>query len=320
MRICGDSLVLVGEEPGRLCFGGVVPGSVRVRDCYEACAPGAVIYEEGRDYTLDAASGIVTRTSGSRIPDYAQHVLYGCVGFDHTQYDEYGNHAYFVWVDYETTQGERLAEPNDASALLPQTRRLLQAGGPLTVVAYGDSITAGGEASREGLRYQNRWVEWLCATDGPFPSASIRLLNGATGGDRSHEGVLRLQEKVLDHHPDLVLVAYGMNDLATPIDVFEANLHTILRAVRGQGAEAILLSTFPPNPAWAFASGNSEEIAAATVRVAAETRCAYADVHIVWARVLRRKDLSSLLGNNINHPNDFGHWLYLLALQAVRFW
>jgi hypothetical protein len=39
----------------------------------------------------------------------------------------------------------------------------------------------------------------------------------------------------------------------------------------------------------------------------------------VWAKALQRKDASSLLGNNINHPNDFGHWLYLQALEAIGF-
>ena len=28
---------------------------------------------------------------------------------------------------------------------------------------------------------------------------------------------------------------------------------------------------------------------------------------------------SSLLANNINHPNDFGHWLYEQAFEALRF-
>jgi acyl-CoA thioesterase I len=38
-----------------------------------------------------------------------------------------------------------------------------------------------------------------------------------------------------------------------------------------------------------------------------------------WMKVLERKDPESLLANNINHPNDFGHWLYFQALCAVGF-
>jgi acyl-CoA thioesterase-1 len=34
---------------------------------------------------------------------------------------------------------------------------------------------------------------------------------------------------------------------------------------------------------------------------------------------LSRKDLPSLLANNINHPSDFGHWLYFEALKSISF-
>ena len=185
------------------------------------------------------------------------------------------------------------------------------------MLAYGDSITAGGEASEVRLCYQERWVAGLSQE---FPGAQLISENGATGGDASYQGVQRLEEKVLSRNPDLVLVAFGMNDLRTPRAEFVANLNTIISQIRSRTqAEVILISTFPPNPDWIYTSGNSDEIAEATASVAQSAHCAYADVHAVWDQVLRRKDLPSLLGNNINHPNDFGHWLYLQALEAVLF-
>ena len=54
-------------------------------------------------------------------------------------------------------------------------------------------------------------------------------------------------------------------------------------------------------------------------QAAAEANCAYVDVYSTWEMVLQRKDQTSLLGNNINHPNDFGHWLYAQAFAALRF-
>jgi acyl-CoA thioesterase I len=59
--------------------------------------------------------------------------------------------------------------------------------------------------------------------------------------------------------------------------------------------------------------------AEATRGAAAEARCAYADVWSTWEMVLKRKDQPSLLANNINHPNDFGHWLYEQAFEAMNF-
>jgi hypothetical protein len=45
----------------------------------------------------------------------------------------------------------------------------------------------------------------------------------------------------------------------------------------------------------------------------------YADVFSVGKNVLARKDVSNLLGNDINHPNDFGHWLYFETLKSIEF-
>jgi hypothetical protein len=62
-----------------------------------------------------------------------------------------------------------------------------------------------------------------------------------------------------------------------------------------------------------------ELYAAATKQAALEANCAYVDVYSTWMKVFKRKDQSSLLGNNINHPNDFGHWLYAQAFEAMHF-
>jgi len=60
-----------------------------------------------------------------------------------------------------------------------------------------------------------------------------------------------------------------------------------------------------------------EDYAAATARVAAEARCAYADVFTNWQDLAARKKPEDLLGNNINHPNDFGHDLYFQVLRKM---
>lgn len=322
MTIIGDSLVLAGTEPGRLCFGGLVRGTVRVRNVYDATRTDAVLYEEGRDYVVDYAAGTIARTADSRIPDFRRNVLYGKKEFDHTQFPGYGNHTYFVWVDYETREGRPLAVESRQGTLLRRTRERLTAGGPFRILVFGDSIACGGEASTEALQFPNRYAAWLRER---FPKAEITVENGATGGDTTVQGLARLEEKVLTRKPDLVLVGFGMNDhnipgFGVPLPQFEENLVTMVHAIRERtGAEVILFSTFPPHPDWKYGSHQMERYAEATRRAAAKARCAYADVYSVWKQVLERKDPSSLLGNNINHPNDFGHWLYAEALKAVRF-
>jgi hypothetical protein len=87
--------------------------------------------------------------------------------------------------------------------------------------------------------------------------------------------------------------------------------------VRAGGAEVVLLSTFPPNPKWHFGSHHMEAYAEATEQVAREKQCAYADVYHLWVSLAARKKPEDLLANNINHPNDFGHWIYFEALQSL---
>lgn len=321
MKIVGESLVLAGREPGKLMFADVVPGSISVRNAYQ---PGknAVVYEQGRDYVVDYAQGTIARSPASRMPDYTKSILYGQKSFDHSKFPGFTNNGFFVFVDYRTTSGFPLTNPTDQSALLAGTRAKLSAGGPFKLIAFGDSISAGGEASTEDLRFQNRYGAYLQKR---FPKAQVTVECGATGGDNTANGLARLEEKVLTRKPDMVLLAFGMNDhnvppYGVPLDTFAANLAEIIGKIRDRtGAEIILLSTFPPNPEWAFGSHQMEKYAEVTERVAREQKCAYADVYSVWMKVLVRKDPPSLLGNNINHPNDFGHWLYLQALEAVGF-
>ena len=56
----------------------------------------------------------------------------------------------------------------------------------------------------------------------------------------------------------------------------------------------------------------------ATEQVAREKHCAFADVYHLWQQLAARKKPEDLLGNNINHPNDYGHWIYFRALLSLR--
>jgi lysophospholipase L1-like esterase len=316
----GESLVLVGTEPGYLCFDQLVPGSVVARSTYESGGEDTVVYAEGKDFEVDYEKGTIARTAESRMPDFRTNVLYGKKPFDHNDFPGFGNGGFFVFVDYETRGGFPLFEKTDQSSRLRQTAEKLEAGGPFRMVAYGDSITAGGDATQLHLRFQRRYANWL---GDRFPSARIEVENGATGGDSTVQGLARLEEKVLTRNPDLVLLGFGMNDHningVAPAQ-FEENLVTLVTRIReATGAEVLMYSTFPPNDDWAHGSHRMEQYAAATRRASERTACAYADVYGAWMKLLQRKDPSSLLGNNINHPNDFGHWLYFQTLKSVRF-
>ena len=283
--VVGDSVVLAGTEPAALAFDRIIPESVQVRSAYGASVPGVVVYEEGRDYVLDAKKGTIQRTVGSRIPDFTRNVLYGQKDFDHNKFPGFGNTAFFAFVDYQTKRKVNLAERTDQSKLLKQTGDTLRAGGSLKVICYGDSIAAGGDATFKEFRFEERFAQSL---RGRFPGAKIEVENTATGGDSTVQGLARLEEKVLTRKPGLVLVGFGMTDHnrgGVEPEQFTKNLIDIVTQIREKtGAEVILFSAFPPNPDWKFGSGRMELYAAATKDAAQKLNCAYADVYSTWCR------------------------------------
>ena len=320
MEIQGESLVLAATQPGRLCFDSLVKKTVIVRSTYQRQFANSKIYIEGVDYIVDYDKGEIQRTIHSSIPDYSKHVLYEKKDFDHTKFTEFSNHPYFVWVDYVTKNGERLAKPNDQSKYLVNFRKKLESGQQLSIVSYGNSITAGGEASSTEYRFQAIYGNYLKSI---FPQSNFKIEDVSIPGYSSKQGIEWWDTYSGKTTPDLVLVGWGMNDHnkgGNSPEQFKKNLIKLVGMIKERkNAEVILYSAFPPNDDWHYGSHSMELYAEATKQAAIEAHCAYVDVYSTWMKVFKRKDQSSLLGNNINHPNDFGHWLYAQAFEAMHF-
>jgi acyl-CoA thioesterase-1 len=320
MNIQGESLVLAATQSGRLCFDSLVKKTVIVRSTYQRQFANSKIYIEGVDYIVDYDKGEIQRTIHSSIPDYSKHVLYEKKDFDHTKFTDFSNHPYFVWVDYVTKNGERLAKPNDQSKYLVNFRKKLESGQALSIVSYGNSITAGGEASSAEYRFQAIYGNYLKSI---FPQSNFKIEDVSIPGYSSKQGIEWWDTYIGKTTPDLVLVGWGMNDHnkgGNSPEQFKKNLIKLVGMIKERkNAEVILYSAFPPNDDWHYGSHSMELYAEATKQAAIEAHCAYVDVYSTWMKVFKRKDQSSLLGNNINHPNDFGHWLYAQAFEAMNF-
>jgi lysophospholipase L1-like esterase len=312
-----ESVILIGDQPASLAHSPIAKGPVVVQSTYLTLS-NTVVYAEGKDYVLDRTKGLIQRTEGSRLPDFRKNVLYGQEDFDHSKFPGFGNNGFFTYVTYTWVGQETWPVQSTQATLLPKSAAKLRAGGSFKVVAYGDSITAGGDATSPDLIFWKRWSDSLAAK---YPQAKVTAVNGATGGDSTVQGLARLQEKVLTQSPDLVLIGFGMNDHnkgGVPIPQFEANLKEMIRRIRETtGAEVVLFSAFPPNPKWKYGSHRMEEYSAATQRVATSVNCAFADVYTNWQSIAARKKYEDLLGNNINHPNDYGHGIYFEVLKAM---
>lgn len=101
------------------------------------------------------------------------------------------------------------------------------------VVAYGDSLTSGygaeaGQDYPSVLAMRSGW----------------RVVNAGVTGELSAAGLTRLPSVLEEHHPALVLLCEGGNDILTDVspEKIEANLDAMIRLCREAGTDVVLLA------------------------------------------------------------------------------
>jgi acyl-CoA thioesterase I len=109
-----------------------------------------------------------------------------------------------------------------------------------TIVFLGDSITSGHRLAAE-VAFPHRVGQAL----------GVPIVNAGISGDTTDGGLQRLERDVLSHHPRLVVVELGVNDLfgGWPRERTVANLRTITQRIRAQGATVVLLHSAVPGVA-----------------------------------------------------------------------
>jgi len=322
-----ETFVFMKEEALPLRYKPLAGESTAMRNRSRKDLADTIHYEEGKDYIVDYEEGTIRRANGSRIPDGSLHPMYGVSEFDHNRYSDFSNQAYTVYLDYSTesmTEDRSLTtEDIDRSGLLRRLVGKLEAGEEAVYVVYGDSISTGGEASEEGLAYFGRIRDTLLNL---YKEGRIRIVNKAIGGEDTSGGVRRVASDVVPLNADLVSIGYGMNDQnkqadghTTTLEDFEKNLRFMIDTIRNAGDSDILLVTpCEPNPNWQHTSGKTALYADVIRRLGDEYGIGVLDAHATWAAELAAgKTHESLLLNNINHPNDYGHWIYSKALSPM---
>ncbi|MDR1190136.1 MAG: SGNH/GDSL hydrolase family protein [Verrucomicrobiales bacterium] len=123
----------------------------------------------------------------------------------------------------------------------------LNAGEPQTVVLYGTSLTAEG-AWATAMR------QWF---DEKYPG-QVRFINSGGPGQNSDWGWQNVKTKVLDHHPDLVLIEFSYNDahekFNLPVKRGAENLAKIVTAIQEQNPATLIVLQIM-NAAWDAPNG-----------------------------------------------------------------
>ena len=228
-------------------------------------------------------------------------------------------HSWQISVTYRHTGAYSGAIPPGQGSRLPNTLARLEAGEPLRLLIYGDSIAVGAQSSGfcDAPPYAPAWYDLFAEGLRARYGGEITVINTAVGGTASAWGAQNAQELAADQCPDLAIIAFGMNDGSGGVKTFGyiRNLLDIMARVRAQNrqCEFILIATSLPNPVSSFATGYHESYRPWVLRLA-QKGVAVTDMTAVHQNLLARKRFEDFNGNNINHPNDFFARVYAQAL------
>ena len=200
---------------------------------------------------------------------------------------------------------------------LVKARQLLAEKKPLTILAWGDSVTGGAqlwtvgdEAAQARAVYHGQLRRHLVER---FGYDDINIIKVSHGGYQVRQAVPNLQAEVLDKKPDLVILAFGAGDtLYSDIDTYRRLYPDLIERIRAAGIEVIL---FVPTPV-EFRVAEGEPFAGFVREYAAEHDIATADVR---AGLMSQGEafLARWISDGA-HPNQRAHE-YMGAILAELF-
>lgn len=245
-------------------------------------------------------------------------------------------HKYQVLVTYESHHDSWNGYiPEKQGTKLKNTYNKLENGESLHIVFYGDSITAGWEASGANEqavdmnslepdrvhfdRYPHMPVWPQLVTDQlrtKYPTATITKDNLSAGGSTAKWGLRHVNE-LFDRVsvPDLVFIGFGMNCMWDKPDVFLNYISGIRNELckRNPDCEFVLYPAMVANPEMAvYQQQNMRAYEVALKDYAAHMPgIVVAPVHSMFRELQNRgKEYYEISGNAVNHPNDFSIRLY----------
>jgi len=208
-----------------------------------------------------------------------------------------------------------------AAASFAEFDRRARAGGELTVVFFGASLTWGANATDQALSSYRAYTKDLL--EARYPKARFRCYDAAIGGTGSQLGAFRLDRDVLARRPDLVFLDFSANDdnwNGTPLAF--ASYESLLRRIIRDGRAPVVAVMFPFQ--WEIGPGlesgttahlkglsRRKEIAAAYGAPAADAAALIIDRVRTGETTLER-----IWDTDGVHPGDLGYLLFAEAAFA----
>ena len=205
--------------------------------------------------------------------------------------------------------------------------------GSINIVIFGDSISQGCLVRHIDYDsvYWNRLRKKLNAIRDFVP---VNMICSAISGITATESVPRLEKQVLCHEPDAVIVCFGLNDVNGPLEAYLRSLRIIFKRCTKAGAEVIFMTPNMMNtyvaddtPAkyleYAHKSaemqnnGKMDLYISEAIKLATEMGITVCDCYSKWKELAKTQDVTMLLANRINHPNEEMHSIFAESLYEI---
>jgi lysophospholipase L1-like esterase len=328
----GESLLFVKDEQSGIARASLLYPVKKI--LYVRNSAGDVNYEEGRDFLWTPDSREITLPKDSRIPAFTEQQLRrpsGSQKYELTHRDGNGEIFFGSRLEYHemqtcftyqhATEGVLPPVQSFDPTALPRTVQRLLNKQPVSMVVVGDSISAGCNASgwAEGAPFQPAYPELFRRYLEERFVAKTTLTNPSVSGTDT-QWVLNTIDRVVESAPNLVIVAFGMNDAAgRPAAEYQKNIRSIISKIREKQPECefILVASMLGNRNWTRLNPDLFPQYRDSLLELREPGVAVADLTSVWTDFLKHKQDRDQTGNGVNHPNDFGHRVYAQVLAHL---
>ncbi|MGH7942651.1 MAG: SGNH/GDSL hydrolase family protein, partial [Limisphaerales bacterium] len=309
-----DEAVLMLSQRGRPAIGRLLFHPTRIISIQDYGL--STNYSEGTDYTVRGRT--LTCAASSAMPQVREEDLQK----GELKWNVVGGRQ--VMVTYEHRDAWKHPLPEFVGEGLPHTMHKLEAREPLTIVAYGDSITHGYGGSRlSHIRpFLPPWPElFVHRLAEIYHDREIQFYNSSQSGATSQWGKDYAGRMVNSLNPDLVLIAFGQNDFwSVTANIFAANIGAIIHTVRAQNpnAEFLLISPLRFDPAYTTNSGYWNVVGqyAEKMKTMTAAGAQFVDMHAISEWVYAAKKPKDCMNDPL-HPNDyFARW-YAQSMVAA---
>jgi len=180
----------------------------------------------------------------------------------------------------------------------------------INLVFHGHSVPAGYFKTPQVntlAAYPNLILKKLKAM---YPFAVVNVIVTAIGGENSVKGAERFERDVICHHPDLILIDYGLNDRGCGLEKAYIAWNQMIKQAKNHGIKVILLTPSPDQSVNYSDSSNELKKHADQIRkIAAENQVGLADSYKAFEFLYPDKEQLGKFMSQVNHPNQRGHEL-----------